>query len=80
MATLKTTYYQQVSVMNVTQKNGRINTIWYGKLVNFTFFSNYFFYSLRDEKYEPIYTYNDEYLRFFVRKSIKGGSYSALNQ
>ena len=30
------------------------------------------FNSLRDENDEPIYTYNDEYMRRFVRQSIKG--------
>ena len=38
------------------------------------------FNSLRDESDEPVYTYNDEFLRHFVRKSIKGGRCSALNQ
>ena len=38
------------------------------------------FNSLRDESDEPIYTYNDEFMRHFVRKSIKGGRCSALNQ
>ena len=35
---------------------------------------------LRDESDEPIYTYNDEFMRHFVRQSIKGGRCSALNQ
>ena len=35
--------------------------------------------SLRDEGDEPIYTYNDEFMRQFVRQSIKGGRCSALN-
>ena len=39
-----------------------------------------YFNSLRDESDEPIYTYNDEYMRYFVRQSIKGGRCSALNQ
>ena len=38
------------------------------------------FNSLGDENDEPIYTYNDEYMRHFVRKSIKGGRCAALNQ
>ena len=42
--------------------------------------ANKFFNSLRDENDEPIYTYNDEFMRHFVRKSIKGGRCSALNQ
>ena len=33
--------------------------------------ANEFFNSLRDESDEPIYTYNDEFMRHFVRKSIK---------
>ena len=32
-----------------------------------------YFNRLRDENNEPIYTYNDEYMRYFVRQSIKGG-------
>ena len=31
-----------------------------------------YFNSLRTEEDEPIYTYNDKYLRWFVRQSIKG--------
>ena len=42
--------------------------------------ANKYFNSLRDESDEPIYTYNDECMRHFVRKSIKGGRCSALNQ
>ena len=42
--------------------------------------ANKFFNSLRDENDEPIYTYNDEYMRHFVRQSIKGGRCSALTQ
>ena len=42
--------------------------------------ANKYFNSLRDEYDEPIYTYNDEFMRHFVRKSIKGGRCSALNQ
>ena len=36
--------------------------------------------SLRDENNEPVYPYKDEYMRWFVRRSIKGGRCSALNQ
>ena len=36
--------------------------------------------SFRDENYEPMYMYNDEFMRHFVRQSIKGGHCSALNQ
>ena len=42
--------------------------------------ANKYFNSLRDESDEPIYTYNDEFMRHFLRKSIKGGRCSALNQ
>ena len=42
--------------------------------------ANKFFNSLREESDEPIYTYNDEFTRHFVRKSIKGGRCSALSQ
>ena len=43
-------------------------------------FANKHFNSLRDESDEPIYTYNDEFKRHFVRQSIKGGRCLALNQ
>ena len=33
--------------------------------------ANKYFNSLRNENDEPIYTYNDEYMRYFVRESIK---------
>ena len=42
--------------------------------------ANKYFSSLRDESDEPIYTYNDEFMRHFVRQSIKRGRCSALNQ
>ena len=32
-----------------------------------------YFNSMGDENEEPIFTYNDEYVRWFVRQSIKGG-------
>ena len=42
--------------------------------------ANKYFNSLRDENDEPIYTYDDEFMRHFVRQSLKGGRCSALNQ
>ena len=39
-----------------------------------------YFNSLRTEEVEPIYTYNDKYMRWFVRQSIKGGRVCAFNQ
>ena len=42
--------------------------------------ANKLFNSLREENDEPIYTYNVEFMRHFVRQSIKGGRCSALNQ
>ena len=42
--------------------------------------ANKYFNSSRDESDEPIYTYNDEFMRHFVRQSIKEGRCSALNQ
>ena len=42
--------------------------------------ANKYFNSLRYESDEPIYSYNDEIMRHFVRQSIKGGRCSALNQ
>ena len=38
------------------------------------------FNSLRTEQDEPIYTYNDKYMRWFVRRSIKRGRVCAFNQ
>ena len=42
--------------------------------------ANTYFNKLRDESDEPIFTYNDEYMPYFVRQSIKGGRGAALNQ
>ena len=39
-----------------------------------------YFNSLRTEEDEPIYTYNDKYMIWFVRQSIKGGRVCAFNQ
>ena len=39
-----------------------------------------YFNSLRTEEDEPIYIYNDKYMRWFVRQSIKGGRVCAFNQ
>ena len=39
-----------------------------------------YFNSLRTEEDEPIYTYNDKYMRWFVRQSIKGGRVCAFSQ
>ena len=39
-----------------------------------------YFNSLRTEEDEPIYTYNDKYMRWFVRQCIKGGRVCAFNQ
>ena len=36
--------------------------------------------SLRAEEDEPIYTYNDKYMRWFLRRSIKRRRVFALNQ
>ena len=38
------------------------------------------FHSLREEEDEPISTYNDKYLRYFVRQSIKSGRFCAFKQ
>ena len=42
--------------------------------------ANTYFNSLGDEHDEPFYTYIDEYMRHFARKSKKGGKCAALNQ
>ena len=39
-----------------------------------------YFNSLIKEEDEPMYTYNDKYMRWFVRNSIKGGRVCAFNQ
>ena len=39
-----------------------------------------FFNSLRAEEDAPFYTYNDNYMRWFVRQSIKRGQVCASNQ
>ena len=39
-----------------------------------------YFNSLRTEEDEPIYTFNDKYMRWFVRQSIKRGRVCAFNQ
>ena len=39
-----------------------------------------YFNSWRTEEDEPIYTYNDKYMRWFVRQSIKGRRVLAFNQ
>ena len=39
-----------------------------------------YFNSLRTDKDEPIYTYKDKNMRYFVRQSIKGGRLCAFNQ
>ena len=39
-----------------------------------------YFNSLRTEEDEPIYTYNDNYMRWCVRQSKKGGRVCAFNQ
>ena len=41
--------------------------------------ANKYFNSLIYENDDPVYTYNEEHMRFFVCKSIKGGRCSALN-
>ena len=38
------------------------------------------FSSLRDENVEPIYTFNDEYMRYFVRQRIKDGRCETLKR
>ena len=43
-------------------------------------FAKYSFNSMRDEKEEPIYTYTDDYMRYFVRKSINDVRCSTSNQ
>ena len=39
-----------------------------------------YFNSLRTEEDEPIYTFNDKYMRHFVRQAAYGGRVCAFNQ
>ena len=39
-----------------------------------------YFNSMRDENDQPVYKYNDKYMRWFVRQSIKGGRVCSFNQ
>ena len=39
-----------------------------------------YFNSLRTEQDEPMYTYNDKYMRWFVRQAAYGGLVRAFNQ
>ena len=39
-----------------------------------------YFDSVRTEEDEPIYTYNDKYMRWFIHQSIKGGRVCAFNK
>ena len=38
-----------------------------------------YFKSMRDDSDETIYTYNDKYMKSFVRKSIKNGPVCTFN-
>ena len=42
--------------------------------------ANNYFHSSDDENDEPIDTYNEEFMRNFVRQSIKGGRCADSNQ
>ena len=42
--------------------------------------ANNYFNSLGDENEEPIYTYNNEFMRHFIRQIIKGGRCASFNQ
>ena len=42
--------------------------------------ANNYFKSLKEENDEPIYTYNDEFMRYFVRQKTKSSRCGALNQ
>ena len=39
-----------------------------------------YFNSLRTHQDEPIYTYNDKYMKYFVRQAAYGGRVCAFNQ
>ena len=42
--------------------------------------ANKYFNSLRDGNDEPIYIYNDDFMRKFLKQSIKGGRCGSFNQ
>ena len=48
---------------------GRINRIGMKNSLPLPSLANKYFKSLRDENDKPIYTYNDEFMRHFVRQS-----------
>ena len=50
------------------------------KSLTFPSLAKMYFNGLRDETAEPIYTYNDENMRHFLRQSIRGVKCVALNQ
>ena len=50
------------------------------KLITLPSLANKCFNSLGDEKNEPIYTYNDEFMRHSERQSVTGERCVALNQ
>ena len=39
-----------------------------------------YFMSMREENNEPLYTYNDKYMRWCARQSIRGGRVCSFNQ
>ena len=51
----------------------------YEKSLTLPNLANKHFDSLRDENNEPIYTYDEEYMRRFVRRNIQGSRCSALD-
>ena len=50
------------------------------KSLTFPSLASMYFNSLRGETAETIYTYNDEYMRHFMRQSIRRVKCVALNQ
>ena len=50
------------------------------KILTLPSLADIFFNSIRKQNDEAIYTYNDEYMRYFVRQSNKRGRRAALNQ
>ena len=57
-----------------------LSGFWLKNTLTFSSLANKTFNNLRFENDVLIYTYNDEYMRYFVRQSVKGGRCSSLNQ
>ena len=67
-----TKYYQSLLLMLVIQKNWKNNRIWDENSSNLLSSANKYFNNFGNENDEPIYIYCDKYMRWFVRRAVKG--------